>query len=110
MAAIYLSEYARDNALTRIINLAIINLAGVSSVVFGLFGLSLFVVFLQLRRLDHLRRPDPGHHDPAGHHHHDPGSPAGRAPLLPRGQLLARRLALADGPARRPARTPCPAS
>lgn len=47
MAAIYLSEYARDNALTRTINLAIINLAGVSSVVYGLFGLSLFVVFLK---------------------------------------------------------------
>jgi phosphate transport system permease protein len=47
MAAIYLSEYAKDNALTRTINLAIINLAGVSSVVFGLFGLSLFVIFLK---------------------------------------------------------------
>ncbi len=47
MAAIYLSEYARDNFLTRTINLAIINLAGVSSVVYGLFGLSLFVVFLK---------------------------------------------------------------
>ena len=47
MAAIYLSEYAKDTVLTRIINLAIINLAGVSSVVFGLFGLSLFVVFLK---------------------------------------------------------------
>jgi phosphate transport system permease protein len=47
MAAIYLSEYARDNALTRTINLAIVNLAGVSSVVYGLFGLSLFVVFLK---------------------------------------------------------------
>ncbi|MDP2914209.1 MAG: phosphate ABC transporter permease PstA [Candidatus Aminicenantes bacterium] len=47
MAAVYLSEYAKDNLLTRIINLAIINLAGVSSVVFGLFGLSLFVVFLR---------------------------------------------------------------
>jgi phosphate transport system permease protein len=46
-AAIYLSEYAKDNLLTRIINLAIINLAGVSSVVFGLFGLSLFVIFLK---------------------------------------------------------------
>jgi phosphate transport system permease protein len=46
-AAIYLSEYAKDNALTRTINLAIINLAGVSSVVYGLFGLSLFVVFLR---------------------------------------------------------------
>jgi phosphate transport system permease protein len=47
MAAIYLSEYAKDNVLTRTINLAIVNLAGVSSVVFGLFGLSLFVVFLK---------------------------------------------------------------
>jgi phosphate transport system permease protein len=47
LAAIYLSEYAKDNLLTRIINLAIINLAGVSSVVFGLFGLSLFVIFLK---------------------------------------------------------------
>jgi phosphate transport system permease protein len=47
MAAIYLSEYAKDNWLTRTINLAIINLAGVSSVVFGLFGLSLFVIFLK---------------------------------------------------------------
>ncbi|MGA1868083.1 MAG: phosphate ABC transporter permease PstA [bacterium] len=46
MAAIYLNEYAQQNLLTRIINLAIINLAGVSSVVYGLFGLSLFVVFL----------------------------------------------------------------
>ena len=47
MAALYLSEYAKDNVLTRTINLAIVNLAGVSSVVFGLFGLSLFVVFLK---------------------------------------------------------------
>jgi len=47
MAAIYLNEYAKDNVLTRTINLAIVNLAGVSSVVFGLFGLSLFVVFLK---------------------------------------------------------------
>jgi phosphate transport system permease protein len=47
LAAIYLSEYAKDNALTRVINLAIVNLAGVSSVVYGLFGLSLFVVFLK---------------------------------------------------------------
>ena len=47
MAAIYLNEYAKDNLLTRLINLAIINLAGVSSVVYGLFGLSLFVVFFR---------------------------------------------------------------
>ncbi|MBP7694028.1 MAG: phosphate ABC transporter permease PstA [Anaerolineales bacterium] len=45
-AAIYLSEYAKDNALTRGIRLAIINLAGIPSVVYGLFGLGLFVLFL----------------------------------------------------------------
>lgn len=46
-AAIYLSEYARDNFLTRLIKLAIVNLAGVPSVVYGLFGLALFVVFFK---------------------------------------------------------------
>jgi phosphate transport system permease protein len=45
--AIYLSEYARDNWFTRAIRLAIINLAGIPSVVYGLFGLGLFVLFLQ---------------------------------------------------------------
>lgn len=44
-AAIYLSEYAADNWLTRIINLAIINLAGVPSIVYALFGVGAFVVF-----------------------------------------------------------------
>ncbi len=38
-AAIYLSEYARDTWITRSIRLAIINLAGIPSVVYGLFGL-----------------------------------------------------------------------
>ncbi len=46
-AAIYLSEYAPDNWLTRIIRIAIINLAGIPSVVYGLFGLGLFVLFLK---------------------------------------------------------------
>lgn len=44
--AIYLSEYARDTWLTRAIRLAIVNLAGIPSVVYGLFGLGLFVLFL----------------------------------------------------------------
>jgi len=48
LAAIYLSEYSKDNILTRIIKLAIVNLAGVPSVVYGLFGLALFVVFFKL--------------------------------------------------------------
>jgi phosphate transport system permease protein len=46
-AAIYLSEYAPENNLTRLIRLAIINLAGIPSVVYGLFGLGLFVLFLK---------------------------------------------------------------
>lgn len=45
-AAIYLSEYASDNRWTRAIRVAIINLAGIPSVVYGLFGLGLFVLFL----------------------------------------------------------------
>jgi phosphate transport system permease protein len=45
-AAVYLSEYASDNYWTRLIRIAIINLAGIPSVVYGLFGLGLFVLFL----------------------------------------------------------------
>jgi phosphate transport system permease protein len=45
-AAIYLSEYARDNWLTRVINIAIVNLAGVPSIVHALFGVGAFVYFL----------------------------------------------------------------
>jgi len=44
--AIYLSEYASQGRFTRTIRLAIITLAGVPSIVFGLFGLGLFVIFL----------------------------------------------------------------
>lgn len=46
-AAIYLSEYAPDNWLTRVINLAIINLAGVPSIVHALFGVGAFVYFFK---------------------------------------------------------------
>lgn len=46
-AAIYLSEYAPDNWFTRAINLAIINLAGVPSIVHALFGLGAFVLFFR---------------------------------------------------------------
>ena len=45
-AAIYLSEYASENRWTRLIRIAIINLSGIPSVVYGLFGLGLFVLFL----------------------------------------------------------------
>ncbi len=46
-AAVYLSEYAPDNWLTRLINLAIINLAGVPSIVHALFGVGAFVLFFE---------------------------------------------------------------
>lgn len=45
--AVYLAEYARDTTLTRAIRLAIINLAGIPSIVYGLFGLGMFVLFLR---------------------------------------------------------------
>ena len=45
--AIYLSEYAKQGRFTRYVRLAIVTLAGVPSIVFGLFGLGLFVIFLQ---------------------------------------------------------------
>jgi phosphate transport system permease protein len=46
-AAIYLAEYAKDNRLTRWVRLAIVNLAGIPSIVYGLFGLGAFVLFMQ---------------------------------------------------------------
>jgi phosphate transport system permease protein len=45
---IYLAEYARDTWLTRCIRLAIVNLAGIPSIVYGLFGLGLFVLFMKM--------------------------------------------------------------
>lgn len=48
LTGIYLVEYTKDNFLTRIINLTIINLAGIPSIIYGLFGMALFVIFLGL--------------------------------------------------------------
>ena len=47
-AAVYLNEYAQPGKLLRMIRLGINNLAGVPSVVFGLFGLAFFVIYLNL--------------------------------------------------------------
>jgi len=44
LAGVYLSEYARENWFTRTVNMAIVNLAGVPSIVYGLFGLGIFVL------------------------------------------------------------------
>jgi phosphate transport system permease protein len=46
--AIYLNEYARDNKITRLIRIAIRNLSGVPSIVYGLFGVVLFVQLIKI--------------------------------------------------------------
>jgi phosphate transport system permease protein len=48
LSAVYLVEYARDNFLTRLIKLSVVNLSGIPSIVYGLFGFTLFVVFMHL--------------------------------------------------------------
>lgn len=45
LAGVYLNEYAKDNWFTRLINLAVVNLAGVPSIVHALFGVGAFVLF-----------------------------------------------------------------
>lgn len=45
---VYLVEYSKDNILTRLINLTIINLAGIPSIIYGLFGMALFVIYFKL--------------------------------------------------------------
>ena len=47
-AAVYLNEYARESWFTRITNLAVVNLAGVPSIVHALFGVGAFVLFARL--------------------------------------------------------------
>jgi phosphate transport system permease protein len=50
LAAVYLNEYARDNWFTRAVHLAVVNLAGVPSIVHALFGLGAFVAFAGIGR------------------------------------------------------------
>ena len=47
LTGIFLVEYSKDNIVRRVINLTIVNLAGIPSIIYGLFGMSLFVIFLQ---------------------------------------------------------------
>jgi phosphate transport system permease protein len=50
LAAVYLNEYAREGWFTRVVNLAVVNLAGVPSIVHALFGLGAFVLFAGIGR------------------------------------------------------------
>jgi len=48
LSAVYLVEYAKDNLFTRLIKLSVVNLSGIPSIVYGLFGFAVFVTFLRL--------------------------------------------------------------
>ncbi len=97
-AAIYLSEYAPDNWLTRAINLAIINLAGVPSIVHALFGVGAFVLFFRFGTSILAASLTLAIMTPARRDRGDARVAAGRAAGLPRGLLEHGRHALADDP------------
>ncbi|MBP7053483.1 MAG: phosphate ABC transporter permease PstA [Phycisphaerae bacterium] len=48
LSAVYLVEYAHDNLFTRMIKLSVVNLSGIPSIVYGLFGFTMFVMILHL--------------------------------------------------------------
>jgi phosphate transport system permease protein len=48
LSAVYLVEYAGDNFFTRLVKLSVVNLSGIPSIVYGLFGFTLFVLLLRL--------------------------------------------------------------
>ena len=70
-SAIYLSEYSRNGPMIRLIRIAILNLAGVPSIVFGLFGFGLFVIFFRLECFTHRRLVYPWTDDSARDHHRE---------------------------------------
>ena len=98
LAGVYLNEYARDNWFTRIVNLAVINLAGVPSIVHALFGVGAFVYVARLGPLDPGGLAHAGRHDAAGDHHQHPRGAGLGADGLPRGLLERGRHPLADDP------------
>ena len=98
LAGIYLNEYARDNWFTRVVNLAVMNLAGVPSIVHALFGVGAFVLFAGMGRSALGRLVYPGGDDPAGDYHQHPRGPGLGADGLPRGLLEPGGQPLADDP------------
>lgn len=46
LTGLFLVEYSRDNWIRRIINLTIVNLAGIPSIIYGLFGMAFFVIYM----------------------------------------------------------------
>ena len=81
LAGVYLNEYARDNWFTRIVNLAVVNLAGVPSIVHALFGVGAFVLFARMGRSVLAASLHAGGHDAAGHHHQHQARPWRPCPM-----------------------------
>jgi ABC-type phosphate transport system auxiliary subunit len=103
IAAVYLREYAKQGLLTRIIRIAVNNLAGVPSIVYGVFGLGFFVYVLG-GSLDRSRTgagvrhawpdvglADPGHPHPAGGDRRHRGRPGAHPADDPRRLSGSRR-------------------
>ena len=103
LAGVYLNEYAPDNWLTRMINLAVVNLAGVPSIVHGLFGVGAFVLFARMGKSVHRRLLHAGRDEPAGDHYQHAGGAGLSAHVVPRGLLEHGGQPLADHPHDRPA-------
>ena len=98
LAGVYLNEYARDNWFTRIVNLAVVNLAGVPSIVHALFGVGAFVLFAGMGKSVLAASLHAGRHDAAGDHHQHQGGAGLGADGVPRGLLEPGGHALADDP------------
>ena len=120
MAALYLREYARAGAVVSAVRIAINNLAGVPSIVFGVFGLGFFCYFIGASHRPAVLRREPAEPDlrqgrPAlgladaraadapGRDRRDRGGALGGAELAARGLLRLRREQVADDPPHRPA-------
>ena len=105
LSAIYLVEYARDNLFTRMIKLSVVNLSGISSIVYGLFGFTAFVLLLHFGTSILAGSLTLGDHEPAGHHHDLQGGACESVPfVLSRDQPVARR----DHDGRRSGTACCP--
>ena len=94
--AIYLREYTREGKVSRIIRFGTDCLAGVPSIIFGLFGFVFFVIFLRHGLVDPFRRTHPGDDDFADDHLYGGRSHQGHPLLLPGSELCPGGNPLAD--------------
>ena len=57
LAGVYLGEYAQDGVLVRLVRIGVNNLAGIPSIVYGIFGVGFFINYLGLANRPHAVRP-----------------------------------------------------